>query len=76
MRGSMVRGPLAGVNLIFTCHRGSYGIPGPSSGQRGVADRLSRLSLSVAPNGASVAKAFFSHVRPFFTVCVKPRHPP
>jgi hypothetical protein len=72
----MVRGPPAGVNLIFTCHRGSYGIPGASSGTRGVTDGLSRLFLSVATDGASWDKAFFYQVLTFFTDGVRPRNSP
>jgi hypothetical protein len=55
----MVRSPPAGVNIIFTCHRGSSWLPGASSGTRGVTDGGSRLSLSVATDEASVAQAFF-----------------
>jgi hypothetical protein len=62
----MVRGPPASVNILFTCHRGSSWMPGASSGTRGVTDGVSRLALSVAIDGASWEKAFFSHVLTFF----------
>jgi hypothetical protein len=55
----MVRGPPACVNTIFTCHRGFLVDARVSSGTRGVTDGWSRLSLSVATDGASVAQAFF-----------------
>ena len=61
-----VRGPPSCVNTIFPCHRDSSWMPGhhrPVWRQ----DGWSRLSLSVATEGASVDTAFFSPVRPCFT---------
>ena len=55
----MVRCPPACVNTIFTCHRGSSWMPGALSSTLGVTDGLTRLSLSVATDGASMEKAFF-----------------
>jgi hypothetical protein len=71
----MVRCSHACVNTIFTCHRGSSWMPGASSGTRGVTDGVSRLSLSVATDGAAWEKAFFYHVLTCFTDGVRPRNP-